>query len=80
MRTNEEYIKETSNASQCDMILGWLKDGHTLTSLQALQMFGCFRLASRIHDLRQRGEKIIVERVSTPSGKMVARYRMETEL
>lgn len=76
---NEEYKHEPSAASQCGQIAGWLKDGHTLTSLQALQMFGCLRLASRIHDLRDKGMPIIVERVKTQSGKWVAQYRMEEE-
>jgi len=41
--------------SQNDLILEHLKKGKTLTSLQALEKFGCFRLASRIVDLHKRG-------------------------
>ena len=29
-----------SSESQCAMIKDWLESGHTLTSLEALQMFG----------------------------------------
>ena len=65
-----------SSASQCAMIKEYLEDGNTLTQLQALNLFGCFRLASRIHDLRNRGLNILKERVLTPSGKWVAEYRL----
>lgn len=53
--TNEEYVNEESTATQCNRILAHLKKGLTITSLEALQMFGCMRLASRISDLRKRG-------------------------
>lgn len=74
--TNDEYIVVESNASQCARILDYLKKGLTLTSLEALRLFGCMRLASRIHDLRDRGNNIIVERTTTKSGKRVAQYRL----
>ena len=76
MNTNEEYINESSTASQNNRIAEHLHKGLTITSLEALNLFGCFRLASRIHDLRERGENIIVERVKTTSGKYVAQYRL----
>jgi hypothetical protein len=41
-----------------------------------LHEFGCFRLASRVLELRQMGHPIVVEKVKTPTGKHVARYRM----
>lgn len=65
-----------SSASQCAMIKAWLEDGKTINQMQALNMFGCFRLASRIHDLRNRGLNILKERVLTPSGKWVAEYSL----
>lgn len=37
-----------SSASQCAKIKAWLLQGHKLTSLEALKLFGCMRLASRI--------------------------------
>lgn len=62
--------------SQCDRIVNYLKAGYSLTSLEALQMFGCMRLASRICDLRDRGYEINTCRVKTPSGKYVTEYSM----
>ena len=73
---NEEYINEESAATQCNRILAHLKKGLTITSLEALQMFGCMRLASRIHDLRVRGENIVVEKVKLANGKSVAQYHL----
>jgi hypothetical protein len=62
--------------SQNVAILTYLKSGNTITSLEALRKFGCFRLASRIYDLRQSGHKI--EKVSIDVGKrrLVASYSL----
>ena len=65
---------ETSSASQCAKIKDWLESGNTLTSMEALQMFGCFRLASRIHDLRDRGVNINKTMICGPNGKRYAQY------
>ncbi len=48
-------MKELSTESQKKSILDWLSKGNTITSLQALQMFGCMRLASRINDIKNEG-------------------------
>jgi len=71
MNINENY---ESSESQCAKIKDWLESGNTLTSLEALQMFGCFRLASRIHDLRDRGMNIAKTMICGPNGKRYAQY------
>ena len=76
MKTNEEFINEASNESQCNQIAQWLHEGKTITQMEALDLCGCFRLASRIHDLRERGENIVVNRVKTANGKSVAQYHL----
>ena len=63
-----------SSASQCAKIKAWLLQGHKLTSLEALKLFGCMRLASRIHDLREQGLHIHKERIQVSSGKYVTQY------
>lgn len=63
-----------SSATQCALIKDWLLKGNTITQVEALNMFGCFRLASRIHDLKERGLNIHKERIQVPSGKYVAQY------
>lgn len=67
----------TSSASQNAQIAAYLMDGNKLTQLDALNLFGCFRLASRIHDLRERGLNIVKERIQTSSGKYVAQYSLQ---
>lgn len=37
--------------SQNKAILQHLQKGHSITPLEALHLFGCFRLSARIHDL-----------------------------
>ena len=63
-----------SSATQCAQICNWLLQGKKLTSLDALNLFGCMRLASRIHDLRERGLNIHAEKIILPSGKRVTQY------
>jgi hypothetical protein len=54
-----------------------LQAGHALTALDALQRFGCFRLAARIHELRRDGWNVQERTVETRGGKRVAEYSME---
>lgn len=64
----------TSSASQCAMIKDWLEQGNTIDGMVALNLFGCFRLPSRIHDLKERGMKITGRWKTTESGKRVKEY------
>lgn len=41
--------------SQTKQILEYLRTGKKLTPLDALQLFGCFRLSARISELRDMG-------------------------
>ena len=66
-----------SSASQNSQIRRWLAEGHKLTSLEALEKFGCMRLASRIHDLRDMGLNIIAKTITTSTGKRVTEYSLE---
>lgn len=68
---------EKESKSQCDMIAEWLAQGYSLTSLDALRLFGCLRLASRICDLRDRGLDITTCKIKTPSGKWVTEYALK---
>lgn len=44
--------------AQNKTVLNWLKSGQTLTSAQAANYFGIYRLSARIYDLRKQGHKI----------------------
>ncbi len=61
--------------TQTDAIRSFLLEGNSLTPIDALERFGCFRLAARIDDLRREGLDIetIKER---QNGKSYARYKL----
>jgi hypothetical protein len=44
--------------SQNNEILSYMAKGSAITPMDALKKFGCFRLASRINELRNDGHKI----------------------
>jgi hypothetical protein len=64
----------TSNDSQKALIKEWLLNGYSLTQLEALTQFGCFRLAARISDLRDKGLNVVTDMITLENGKRVARY------
>ena len=47
--------------SHKEQVLKYLQSGKKLTPIDALNMFGCFRLGARICELRQKGYSIINE-------------------
>lgn len=63
-------------ASQNSEILAYLEAGNTLTPLEALRKFGCFRLSGRIYDLKKMGYLIATDLITLEDGKRVARYRL----
>jgi len=71
-----ENLNRVIAKSQCDRIANYMKAGYSITSLEALHLFGCMRLASRICDLRERGYKINTCRIKTSTGKYVTEYTM----
>ena len=63
--------------SQCADIRAHLEAGYSLTALEALERFKCFRLAARIADLRRDGMRIDSENVFDDNGKNYARYSLQ---
>ena len=66
--------------SQNAQIKQYLESGRTLTALDALHRFGCFRLAARIQDLEDEGMDIDVEDVKITSHgktKTFSRYKIK---
>jgi hypothetical protein len=61
--------------TQTDAIRAHLLSGRDITPLQALDDYGCFRLAARIDELRKSGLEIetITE---TRNGKKFAKYKL----
>jgi hypothetical protein len=62
--------------SQCDDILNHLKR-EPISAIEALNRYGCFRLAARIKDLRGQGHDIETRDLELPSGKTVAEYYLK---
>jgi len=63
--------------SQNNQIAQHLKEGKTLTALEALRNFGTLRLAARIHNLKGQGYNVEKTIVSTLSGKRIAQYSIK---
>lgn len=62
--------------TQNQAILQYMRNGMPITQMDALRLFGCARLASRVNDLRQRGAHIATDYVVS-NGKRFASYRLE---
>lgn len=64
--------------SQETKIIEFIRDNGSITTRQAMTELGCFRLASRINEMRKHGIPVDVEMVTVPTrdGKTarVARY------
>ncbi|MBO7314233.1 MAG: helix-turn-helix domain-containing protein [Alistipes sp.] len=71
-----ENPNESEVRSQNRRILAHLQQGGSITGIEALTKFGCFRLPSRICDIRKMGHAIASEFVKLPNGKRVKRYRL----
>jgi len=56
-------------------ILTHLRDVGSLTPMEALNEYGCFRLAAHIESLRKDGHRIFTEMVNE-SGKKFAKYTL----
>lgn len=69
----------TSVDSQNKMIEQHLRQGKSITSLEALRLFGCLRLSGRIYDLRKKGIGITKSTVTTLTGKRIAEYSIGTD-
>ena len=68
-----------STKTQNEMILDHLKQGGTITSLEALRKFGVLRLSGRVLDLRWAGHNItstMVKVQGRDGWKRVAQYRL----
>ena len=63
--------------SQNKHIADYLNKGKKLTTIDALNKFGCFRLASRINDLRNDGMNITTKIIKLDNKKQVAQYSIK---
>ena len=68
---NEEFGTQKAN------VRAWLLKGLSITPLEALNMFGIFRLAAVVHELRDEGMDIITEKFQVSPKKRVAKYYLK---
>jgi hypothetical protein len=66
--------------SQNKIIKAHLESGKTITAIEALTEYQCFRLASRISDLKKSGYLVDKRMIELPNGKRVAQYFKVYEL
>lgn len=64
--------------SQKASVKGYLLTGNSITPVDALNWFGCFRLAAIIHTLRAEGMVIKTETVDK-AGKRYAKYFLDSD-
>ena len=62
--------------TQSQNILNYLKTGKSLSPIDALKKFGCFRLSGRIYDLKREGHNIETQFV-TKKNKSFAVYSLK---
>lgn len=62
--------------SQASRILEYLKAGNGITPIEALNLFGCFRLSARIADIKKMGYEIVTELVKVGDNKRTACYHL----
>jgi len=63
--------------SQNKKIADYLNKGKKLTPIDALNKFGCFRLAARIADLRNEGMNIKTNTIKLDNNKLIAQYSLK---
>jgi len=73
MAEEREILEDQSNR-----ILEYLKEGNSVTPMDALRLFGCFRLSARIFDLKSSGSNIrTIMIMDKDTGKRFASYKLE---
>ena len=72
---NHPSIKTT----QRDQIKQFLLQGNSLTPLEALSLFGAYRLAAHIEVLRSRGMLIVTTMNKDATGRSYARYHVPVD-
>tara|TARA_Y100000593_G_scaffold5120_1_gene10050 strand:- start:3226 stop:3465 length:240 start_codon:yes stop_codon:yes gene_type:complete len=74
----KRYAKcRDKKGSQNQQILRHLQSGKAITQIDAFELFGCFRLASRIHDLRQQGYAIETQTTKSRNSKYATYFIKE---
>ena len=69
--------------TQCERIIEYMNEFGGITQLEALKELGCFRLASRINDIKRKGYNVRTERITLKNRwkepVRIARYSLVEE-
>ena len=73
--------KEMKKMTQCDRIIDHMRKYGSITSMEAINSFGCTRLPARISDIKKQGYAVVKE-METGKNRYgektsYARYRLE---
>lgn len=60
--------------SQTAQIQAHLDQGKSITAIEALDLYKCFRLAARISDLKDKNYPVAKQMIQLENGKYVAEY------
>lgn len=71
----EQQIFRGIEMNQTNQILTHLMRDEPITPMDALKLYGCFRLAARINDLREMGY-MVVTNIKKRNGKRYAEYSL----
>jgi len=63
--------------SQSQAILRYMRSGYEITSLEALKLFNCMRLAARIADIKDMGIEITDRWITRDDGVRFKAYRVK---
>ena len=76
-------LNSEATNNQCSMILQYMRDCGSISQIEAASELGCYRLSSRIYDLKKQGYAIAktMESKKNRYGKSVsfARYTIKEE-
>ena len=68
--------------NQASRIVDYMRDHGSITALEAMRDLGCYRLAARIHDIKEMSYQITRDFVSVPNRygetTQIARYSIST--
>lgn len=68
--------RPTISTTQRESIKQFLLAGNTITPLEALSLFGAYRLAAHVEVLRDRGYNIVTTMNTDHTGRRYARYHI----
>ena len=70
-------MSTTKTMTQAESIAEHMRTLGPITALIALDLYGCFRLAARIHDLEAQGLEIIHSPYKTSGGATITQYALK---